>query len=39
MTQIANTTFNPVNQDIVEQLMVIELACHPHPWSEKQSTI
>ena len=35
MTQILTTTFTPVNQDIVEQLMVIELACHPHPWSEK----
>lgn len=35
MTQIVNTTFSPVNQEIVEQLMVIELACHPHPWSEK----
>ena len=35
MKQIINTTFKPVHQDIVEQLMVIELACHPHPWSEK----
>jgi ribosomal-protein-alanine N-acetyltransferase len=35
MNKIANTTFSPLNQDIVEKLMVIELACHPHPWSEK----
>ncbi|MBA6327922.1 ribosomal protein S18-alanine N-acetyltransferase [Colwellia sp. MB02u-6] len=35
MKKIINTTFTPVHQDIVEQLMVIELACHPHPWSEK----
>lgn len=35
MTQATNTTFHPVTQEIVEKLMVIELACHPHPWTEK----
>ena len=35
MTQATNTTFHPVTQEIVEKLMVIELACHPHPWSDK----
>ncbi|MBA6391717.1 ribosomal protein S18-alanine N-acetyltransferase [Colwellia sp. BRX10-3] len=35
MTIKANTIFKPVDQDIVAQLMEIEVACHPHPWSEK----
>ena len=35
MTQAVNTTFKPVTQEEVEQLMVIEITCHPHPWSEK----
>ena len=35
MTQIDNALFKPITQDIVEQLMLIELACHPHPWTEK----
>lgn len=35
MNQANSTEFSPINQDIVEQLMAIELACHPHPWSEK----
>lgn len=35
MTKIDNSQFNPINQDIVKKLMVIELACHPHPWTEK----
>lgn len=35
MMQTAKTRFSAINQEIVEQLMVIELACHPHPWSEK----
>ena len=35
MTKTNSTQFSPINQDIVEQLMAIELACHPHPWSEK----
>ncbi|MFT5814099.1 MAG: ribosomal-protein-alanine N-acetyltransferase [Psychroserpens sp.] len=35
MTIKANIIFKPVDQDIVAQLMQIEVACHPHPWSEK----
>lgn len=35
MKQIESNTFSPITQDDVEQLMIIELACHPHPWSEK----
>ena len=35
MKNTVKNSFSPVNQEIVEQLMVIELACHPHPWSEQ----
>lgn len=35
MKQKTNSTFSAVNQDSVDELMTIELACHPHPWSEK----
>jgi ribosomal-protein-alanine N-acetyltransferase len=28
-------TFTTIDLDIVDSLMPIELACHPHPWSEK----
>lgn len=27
--------FTVIDQDIVQSLMPIEQACHPHPWSEK----
>ncbi len=35
MTKLDKALFKPITQDIVEQLMLIELACHPHPWTEK----
>ena len=35
MTQLDNASYQPITQDIVEKLMLIELACHPHPWTEK----
>jgi ribosomal-protein-alanine N-acetyltransferase len=35
MNNKIETTFSPVTAEKVEELMVIELACHPHPWSEK----
>ena len=35
MNQKTNNLFTPISQDSVDELMIIELACHPHPWSEK----
>ncbi len=35
MTSLVNPQFSPITQDIVESLMSIEVACHPHPWTEK----
>lgn len=34
MTKKTDSTLTAITQGIVEKLMVIELACHPHPWSE-----
>jgi ribosomal-protein-alanine N-acetyltransferase len=35
MNQKLNSIFTTISQDNVDELMIIELACHPHPWSEK----
>lgn len=35
MNQNITNTFTFIDQDCVDELMTIELACHPHPWSEK----
>jgi ribosomal-protein-alanine N-acetyltransferase len=35
MNNKLETTFSPITAGKVEELMVIEFACHPHPWSEK----
>ncbi|SEK32873.1 [SSU ribosomal protein S18P]-alanine acetyltransferase [Colwellia chukchiensis] len=35
MTKTLQHAFKAINQDIVDQLLVIEQACHPHPWTEK----
>ncbi|MGB1263760.1 MAG: ribosomal protein S18-alanine N-acetyltransferase [Cognaticolwellia sp.] len=35
MSPALNSQFSPIAQDVVEQLMKIEVACHPHPWTEK----
>jgi ribosomal-protein-alanine N-acetyltransferase len=35
MNQKLTSVFTPISQDNVDELMIIEIACHPHPWSEK----
>ena len=35
MNQKLTSTFAPISTNDIDELMVIELACHPHPWSEK----
>jgi ribosomal-protein-alanine N-acetyltransferase len=35
MNQKLTSVFTPISQDNVDELMIIETACHPHPWSEK----